>query len=237
MLEPVRRCGWLHHVKTDRFRSITERNRLFSAGASDSDRRGRGRSDHHDGDRPYCGARQAPSGAGAQRKVEINSGRDVSSVWALDAASLACLDARATANTGISPLRRIKRASGRDDRVWGGLRRAVELCSIPHPLQKAQRVGHPELRSTRMDGAVWAPASLPPWREACLGLKSCSYPPMRPEVKASGYLIVPGRKRENTGISPLRRMIKPFCSGRDDWVWGGWRRAVASRYPTLSQRA
>jgi len=33
--------------------------------------------------------------------------------------------------------------------IWvvgcGGLRRAAELRSIPHPLQKAQRVGHPEL--------------------------------------------------------------------------------------------
>ena len=29
--------------------------------------------------------------------------------------------------------------------VWVMLKRAVELCSIPHPLQKAQRVGHSDL--------------------------------------------------------------------------------------------
>ena len=37
-----------------------------------------------------------------------------------------------------------KRAFGRDDKGWGGLRRAVERSSIPYPLQRAQRVGHPD---------------------------------------------------------------------------------------------
>ena len=39
------------------------------------------------------------------------------------------------------------------------LKRAVELCSIPHPLQKAQRVGHPELGSLRKDVALRTPRS------------------------------------------------------------------------------
>jgi hypothetical protein len=43
------------------------------------------------------------------------------------------------------------RCFGRDDRVGVGLRRAVERSSIPHPLQRAQRVGHPEGWRFRLD--------------------------------------------------------------------------------------
>jgi hypothetical protein len=50
---------------------------------------------------------------------------------------------------------------------------------------------------------------------------------MRPEVKTSGYLIVPLWRRTNSGISPLRRMMKPFCFGRDDKVWSGFREIFA----------
>jgi len=38
---------------------------------------------------------------------------------------------------------------GRNDSFWGGLRRTVELRSIPHPLQKAQRVGHPDCAASK----------------------------------------------------------------------------------------
>ena len=68
---------------------------------------------------------------------------------------------RRRTNTGVSPLRcapvemtdlGVRKESGRME-LTGHLRgevvarwgRAVELRSIPHPLQRAQRVGHPEL--------------------------------------------------------------------------------------------